>query len=112
MLHRGTGKQNGIIRCWEPSGEISVYTSKQGQLHGLCICLGPGELQACRVTFFQNGKAKDSFYLDTQTGVIRSGVEGGNGILTEHLSAMNLLHESVMYARRSTIEKFRDSIGG
>ena len=95
MMHTRSRKQNGIVRCWEPNGEISVYTSKHGKLHGLCICLGPGELRSCRVSLFNHGNLEDNFYLDTNTGVVRTGVEGGNGVLTTALPVQHLLREDV-----------------
>ena len=56
----------------------------------MCITLGPGEIESCRVSLFAHDKMEDNFYIDTKTGVIRTGVEGGSGALSS-LSADHLL---------------------
>ena len=49
MRDKYTGKQNGIVRRWEPEGEITIYTAKNEKLHGLCIQIGPGDKQTIKV---------------------------------------------------------------
>ena len=58
----------------------------------------------------------DHYYVDTMTGVIRTAVEGGSGILAKHLPAEDLLDNpqtetGYMKSAQNFIENIKSSTG-